>query len=1495
MSLSFNIVDSKIKIILLPETPKINSITYTTTTTNTIIISWNKLSNLLTYNLICSVSRLNMSGITSTFVGTGANSVNTSVYTDGGGNIIYTINNETLGSSYIFNIVSVASDGIQSLYSSSYYITPLSTPSTPVATLSGSNINLSWDTVTNASSYNLICSDSTLNVNGILSSYTSLSPYIFSSGKLGTSYIFNIVAVASDGTQSSPSNNSNSSGIITSINLTPIAILSGSSIIISWPIVNGASSYNLNPYNSSTSLTALTSIIGIGLGSNGSSPTVGTSSNDGKNIYYNYNNLTIGYKYTFTINVVSNGTTSSASNFSTPSITYLYQPNNVSASVSNTSIIVSWNKDNNANTYNLNPYIGSTALTSITGIGLGISGSSPSSGTSSNDGTKVYYNYTGTLGNSYTFTIISVATDTTNSIPSSSSTSVIVLPPASNILVYQSGTSGSPSITIIWYKILGATSYNLNYNSNLIINGYTSANNKISYVYSPVSFGSSYIINVVGIANSITLSTITSNSITPLYIPSTPSPSLSNSFIIITWNKKTGENTYNLNYNGLSITGINPNTSNAGTPTQSPVNIVSINSNVISYTFKNGIAGTSYIFNIVAIANDNTTSSFSSNSTSVTVFSTISTPISVIPQNPPIITVSWTAVTGAIKYNLNCTTVSGINVLNLTSTSYTFNTITLNQAYIFYITAIASDGTLSSPSNNSVSITPLPRPNTPTVSLSADSANIVVTWTYNTDVNYLVKSFNLNYYSSIVTIVVPTTNISVAKVYNNATLTITDVQKNYSYIFTVYAITSGGNVVITSSQSLSGTTYTISWSTYSGSYTGYNVVYYATAITTTLIGVINNVSSPYTFTNGSSGISYTFTISAVANDNTTSVKSFYSNSFSVVAKPSIPSIIASGTSIILSWSIVSLVTSYSLYYYTTTAPTELSILNITSGTTLTSGSVTLPSINNSGTNIPNANTSNNDGTTIYYNFNASAIDTYNFKILQNLNDGTSSPKSLVNSVTLLNTPTNLLVSAIATVITISWVGDSNASSFTLNYTITTTSSSSGSISSITSSSNGTAVSPGTLIGTIIFYNSANKTYTYNITGIVNSFYTFNVIATSGDGTTTPISISGTTANSTSIAVLSQPTIQTATVSGTAITLSWGAVTNATGYTLTPYISGSAQTSIPITVASVTTTSSPASKSSDSLTFYYNFTGRAGTTYTFTVTANAGLSTSAASASSANVVVTAGNLNTIGDGLILWLDATDVNGNNTNPTSTTSIDSFTNGWVNKVTDSSYNNIVKAPENTGFVQNAAVFYPNVNSTNLPGFLFTASTTLTSTGCQMFATLKSGSLTSSYFIFFVVFYTTANQPATNNFAQIFGFSSSSTYGNTSNTSYNLVQGMVSVFNNFTKFSLCRNNAGISGASTNSNVFNLIIGWNNNGTFYQKVNGSGTVNTSTAMGTSSTNFQSFSLGGDVCYDRANTMFTGYVCEIAVYNTNTNMYGSGNFTTLENYFINKWNISRIA
>ena len=95
MSLSFNIVDSKIKIILLPETPKINSITYTTTTTNTIIISWNKLSNLLTYHLICSVSRLNMSGITSTFVGTGANSVNTSVYTDGGGNIIYTINNET--------------------------------------------------------------------------------------------------------------------------------------------------------------------------------------------------------------------------------------------------------------------------------------------------------------------------------------------------------------------------------------------------------------------------------------------------------------------------------------------------------------------------------------------------------------------------------------------------------------------------------------------------------------------------------------------------------------------------------------------------------------------------------------------------------------------------------------------------------------------------------------------------------------------------------------------------------------------------------------------------------------------------------------------------------------------------------------------------------------------------------------------------------------------------------------------------------------------------------------------------------------------------------------------------------------------------------------------------------------------------------------------------------------------------------------------------------
>lgn len=67
--------------------------------------------------------------------------------------------------------------------------------------------------------------------------------------------------------------------------------------------------------------------------------------------------------------------------------------------------------------------------------------------------------------------------------------------------------------------------------------------------------------------------------------------------------------------------------------------------------------------------------------------------------------------------------------------------------------------------------------------------------------------------------------------------------------------------------------------------------------------------------------------------------------------------------------------------------------------------------------------------------------------------------------------------------------------------------------------------------------------------------------------------------------------------------------------------------------------------------------------------------------------------------------------------------------------------------------------------------------------------------------------------------------------------------------------------------------------------------------------NLKSFSIGRDLVYaDNVTTNFTGYICEIAFYNTGTNIYNAtnygkadDNFTKLENYFKNKWNITMNA
>jgi hypothetical protein len=315
MSLTFNLVDNKIYAIIQPPPPTITSVGQSDP--NNILISWDNLSNLLTYNLICSDNTLNVYGIKT-------NSYSVTV---------------TPGVSYTFQVVSVINTGIIPVSSdpsvASNPITYLSTPGEPAvsASLLGvsdstGSITITWNEITGATKYNIIPSLSSIssipgivlnNLTKITSgiTYNPGSPgsysYTISNIPSGSISSFGIVAVSSDNIQSQKSLNSNSVTLLNTPNTPTVALSSnGSSIIINWTGVIGATSYYLNCFDSSYPSSP--------------NPTLSITTSPGINSPYTFSTGTIGINYTFKIAAVANDQTISQYSSSSNSIKYPITP-----------------------------------------------------------------------------------------------------------------------------------------------------------------------------------------------------------------------------------------------------------------------------------------------------------------------------------------------------------------------------------------------------------------------------------------------------------------------------------------------------------------------------------------------------------------------------------------------------------------------------------------------------------------------------------------------------------------------------------------------------------------------------------------------------------------------------------------------------------------------------------------------------------------------------------------------------------------------------------------------------------------------------------------------------------------------------------------------------------------------------------------------------------------------------------------------------------------
>jgi hypothetical protein len=678
----------------------------------------------------------------------------------------------------------------------------------------------------------------------------------------------------------------------------------------------------------------------------------------------------------------------------------------------------------------------------------------------------------------------------------------------------------------------------------------------------------------------------------------------------------------------------------------------------------------------------------------------------------------------------------------------------------------------------------------------------------------------------------------------------------------IYAIVQPPTPTITSLVLSNGNILIVSWNILSNLAT-YNL--FCSDNTLNVYGITTN-SYSVTITPTTS---YTFQVVSVINSGVIPVSSDRSNLKTYLSTPGAPSASASGNSITidLTNSIVKFAISYNLYY----------------------------SIN-SGSNQFLTNTSSNTAS-----LSGTVGNSYTFTVVAVASDSTlslsSSPsQSITVSIIVLSKPSINSTVASGTSITIKWNNVANATSYTLNYNTTIPTVTSGTISGITSTFPGTVVD-GTITPGEISYTS--QIYTYTITGIAGTTYTFTINANSSSST------SATSDSSTPIAVLDKP-IKPATsnVSGSNIILYWTNVKGATSYILNPYIGSTPITAIQFNTPAISSNTRPNSQSASNngTNIYYNFLGTAGTTYNFEVIAKATSSTSVTSDKLTGVEALTSPAILSSD-LILWLDATDINGNNTNPTTNTVI----NEWVNKAGSTyAYIDLVSEasfrPSNETLVE-APTFKVNIGN-NLPGVHF-------DTNKGLFATIgNNSSFDTPEYLIFIVFNAVSNSQVDTN---ILGFSK--------NYVEHIYNNTETIPKNNSNLCLQLNNdrpimSNIFSIVTNSNPitmgnFTLIILWSD--AFYETIEDPTDDGIEIDIITgiefrskeknnfsynskaynyynndTTTGFKSFSLGTDSSSDRAGTFFNGSICEIAVYKSFDNNY----FNALEKYFKTKWGIS---
>ena len=677
-----------------------------------------------------------------------------------------------------------------------------------------------------------------------------------------------------------------------------------------------------------------------------------------------------------------------------------------------------------------------------------------------------------------------------------------------------------------------------------------------------------------------------SNSVTPATTPGAPtglSGTSGNASVSLSWTAP-GSN------GGSAITGyvVTPYIAGVAQATQT------FNNTATTETATGLTNGTAYTFTVAAI-NGVGTGAQSAASASVTPATTPGAPtIGTATAGNTSATVTWTApvsnggsaITGYVVTPYIGATAQTAQTFNNTATTETVTGLTVGSTYTFKVAAINGVGT-GAQSAASNSITAVTTPGAPTIGTATSAnASASVTWT----------APGSNGGSAITGYVVTPYIAGVAQAtqtFNNTATTeiVTGLTNGTAYTFKVAAIngvgtgaqsaasnsatpaTTPGAPTIgtaTSGNASATITWTAPGSNGGSAVTGYVVTPYIAGVAQA-IQTFNNTATTEIATGLTNGTAYTFTVAAI-NGVGTGAQSGASNATTPATTPGAPTI---GTATYGNASAT----------VTWTAP-------VNNGGSAVTGYVVTPYLN--GTTAQTAQTFNSTATSEVATGLTNGSN-YTFKVAAINGVGTGTQSAASNSVTPATTPgTPTSVNGLSEPASalVSWTAPgSNGGSAITGYVIT-------------------PYIAGVAQATQTFNNAA---VSETVTGLTNgTTYTFAVAAINGVGTGSQSAQSNATVPAT---VAGAPTIGTATAGNASVTLTWTAPASnggsaITGYIVTPYIAGVAQTF----------QNFPSTATTESVTGLTN-----GTAYTFKVAAvnGAGTGTQSAASNSATPVTTPG--------------------------------------------------------------------------------------------------------------------------------------------------------------------------------------------------------------------------------------------------------------------------------